>query len=1070
MNDFSRLDQILYEFSKNRATNGIDIKFVRLDIRKVIFETLQTPENSEHSLVDVIDDIKKHPDSIIRRDLALFFIRLLAVPELLPENTSSNRLNSRLIQLFECTVPDFFERFKIDKKAQTHEQIRQFQSIDDELYYALSLLAVERSNLADFFSVRQELQKRLKNTHVTSYFKLYGYNQIKESVDGLLVQITEIQKCDDDDTLAHELDHLSEAVSLAITDSEKRIGRLVLQLYRPFLKNIERTLAEHKRKLYERFQCDIKPLFSESDIFEKRYPLHLLDKIIQLTIPFNKSGPGIAANLRVDIGTRDDVQIHSTQIDLGNIKSAVFIVPVSITVMRPLEFLTLDIIIEWRLLGLQESQVKEFSFTIGAQSPDIDWQNLEYSQPYSLDIALGDAFVGRTDTLKRMVARLSGLQMRSFYITGQKRVGKSSLAQALIEYFRNFSNKFEYEFIYLEAGEFKHSEPSKTLAALGHELAFKLAGYLPRSTTWEEPDFTGSLAPLGRLMDFLIRDVPTKRFVLVIDEFDEINPELYRYGSLAETFFLNIRTLSSKPNIAFVLVGGERLTFVMSAQGEKLNKYESEFLNSFQQQAEWKDYEQLIRHPCESQIRWHDNAIRAIYDETNGHPYYTKLICSRVFDNAVQARDAEITQLEILSCLPQLIASLDINMFAHFWKDGIQGDYAEIEIKSLKRCHVLVAYARARRRGERSDLTTLSKYISGRSIDKSEIPALLHEFCMRRIMEEIDNENRIVVKLFESWLLEKGINLIIADQLGEELADAKKQEEENAYVTSLEISNVVKNWSLYQGHPVTTEDIRAWLNQVSSPLDQRRLFTLLTHLKFVSECEVRDYLKKAHGIIQKKLPVVVRTKKSERRKDVLVTYVDGVSKSGSHIANLYAAQNLIATACVLGMGEISSKLETGWENVKLVVITDDFIGTGESLSSNVKKFFEDNGELLEKHKIPVELVTVYGTLEGEERIRRELMELSNNEVDLHIGEILGKENFAFSDGMGFWKDDDEKEKAKALCRELGIKLQPKIPLGYGDQGLLLVFEKNCPNNTLPILHSAGKGEASWHPLFLRRKG
>ena len=168
MNDFSRLDQTLYEFSKNRATNGIDIKSVRLEIRKVIFETLQTPENSDHSLVDVIDDIKKHPDSTIRRDLALFFIRLLAVPGLLPENTSENHLNLRLLQLFEFTVPDFFERFKINKQAQTHEKICQLQCIDDELYNNLSLLAIDRMTLADFFSARQELQKRLNNTHIKS--------------------------------------------------------------------------------------------------------------------------------------------------------------------------------------------------------------------------------------------------------------------------------------------------------------------------------------------------------------------------------------------------------------------------------------------------------------------------------------------------------------------------------------------------------------------------------------------------------------------------------------------------------------------------------------------------------------------------------------------------------------------------------------------------------------------------------------------------------------------------------------------------------------------------------------
>ncbi|MCY1310058.1 hypothetical protein D9M70_602150 [compost metagenome] len=55
-------------------------------------------------------------------------------------------------------------------------------------------------------------------------------------------------------------------------------------------------------------------------------------------------------------------------------------------------------------------------------------------------------------------------------------------------------------------------------------------------------------------------------------------------------------------------------------------------------------------------------------------------------------------------------------------------------------------------------------------------------------------------------------------------------------------------------------------------------------------------------------------------------------------------------------------------------------------------------------------------------------------------------------------------KAKALCLRLGTKLY-KQPLGFKNQGLLLVLPETCPNNSLPILCKAKVGV--WTPLFPR---
>ena len=71
--------------------------------------------------------------------------------------------------------------------------------------------------------------------------------------------------------------------------------------------------------------------------------------------------------------------------------------------------------------------------------------------------------------------------------------------------------------------------------------------------------------------------------------------------------------------------------------------------------------------------------------------------------------------------------------------------------------------------------------------------------------------------------------------------------------------------------------------------------------------------------------------------------------------------------------------------------------------------------------------------------------------------------------VGFWETEAEKSAAKTLLTNLCVRVQKRKPLGYGDQGLLLTFSRNCPNNSLPILHGSGKESSKWMPLFPRTK-
>jgi hypothetical protein len=154
--------------------------------------------------------------------------------------------------------------------------------------------------------------------------------------------------------------------------------------------------------------------------------------------------------------------------------------------------------------------------------------------------------------------------------------------------------------------------------------------------------------------------------------------------------------------------------------------------------------------------------------------------------------------------------------------------------------------------------------------------------------------------------------------------------------------------------------------------------------------------------------------------------------------------------------------------VRKIVIVDDIIATGRSLAGNVSAFLNRNTDVLQKLNVPIILVVLAATADGEAYVRTEVAKIDWVDFDLGICDLLSDRDFAFSRN-GIWEDADESARAKALCTDIGSWIYRDNPLGYGDQGLLVVFPDTCPNNSLPILHSDAHSASKkkWRPLFPR---
>ena len=90
--------------------------------------------------------------------------------------------------------------------------------------------------------------------------------------------------------------------------------------------------------------------------------------------------------------------------------------------------------------------------------------------------------------------------------------------------------------MYLEYGEYARKDADATVEALGKAIAERLLAKIEISDQISNFNFRGTLAPLNQIAQKLLALRPTDKYVIVLDEFDEINPEMYRFGPRRRPF------------------------------------------------------------------------------------------------------------------------------------------------------------------------------------------------------------------------------------------------------------------------------------------------------------------------------------------------------------------------------------------------------------------------------------------------------------------------------------------------------------------------------------------------------
>jgi hypothetical protein len=499
---------------------------------------------------------------------------------------------------------------------------------------------------------------------------------------------------------------------------------------------------------------------------------------------------------------------------------------------------------------------------------------------------------------------------------------------------------------------------------------------------------------------------------------------------------------------------------VLDAQGQHLNKWKSIPVDYFHQDTDWDDYVALIQQPVAETLEYTDDSFRRLYEVSAGNPYFTNLICQHIFREAIERRDASVATDEVNNGIARAIAEADRNTFQHFWDDGILETGTAALEKSIRRRRVLISVADTLGMFDPAPRDRVLNHSLVRNISAADEE--LKEFVTRRVLIG-DEAYRFKVPLFFRWLRGRGVHDIITTFGDVDAAARERDEQARLQIRPDEVVTLVKSWPPYRGQVLTEDRVRVWLEQFGGHREQRVMFALLRRLRFYSNGVVRTKARDIESVVMRNRVRRIETEK-RKRNDVLVSYPDGPGKSGASVAALYADQTGVYVQNVVERGRINEQLLSN-KSIQAVLFIDDFVGTGHSAEEQLTQLASDLAKVPQIESLRVVYAALVAFKNGWQRVQ-DLAAALPIAVEVHCSEILDDGDRCFSTSSRIFPDAGEREIARDLALRYGKVLEKQCPLGYGDLGLAVVFERGCPNNSLPILWSESTSP-KWTPLFKR---
>ena len=411
------------------------------------------------------------------------------------------------------------------------------------------------------------------------------------------------------------------------------------------------------------------------------------------------------------------------------------------------------------------------------------------------------------------------------------------------------------------------------------------------------------------------------------------HPELYERGPVADALFQTLRSLGSKPNVGFVLVGGERMRFVIATHGQALNRFRSVTVDYFDAD-HYGDYCALVRDPVGEWLTIDDAAVQLLHHETAGNPWLTKSIAGELFDRQRTTFDGDVRVDDMRTAIDLALPRLGATSFQHFWDDAIQGARDDQQFVSLLRRKVLLAVASCLR--DRAPLTEESIARAARRYDVDGPTAIdvLRGFRERNIVVvDSDGTLQFRVPLFGRWLADEGVREIVVTMGDDDAIIRRQRAQEALRPKSEEIERLVAKWRTYAGEILTPERLRRWLAQFGQPSDQRLMLTLLQGLRYYRPDDVRERLRQLQQFVLRDLASTGYEYRLEGprgyRNDLLVCGLEGGGSGANYLLKPFRDENRIYADHVVEAAAVPEAVSAD-DTIRAVLVLEDFVGTGNT--------------------------------------------------------------------------------------------------------------------------------------------
>lgn len=569
-----------------------------------------------------------------------------------------------------------------------------------------------------------------------------------------------------------------------------------------------------------------------------------------------------------------------------------------------------------------------------------------------------------------------------------------------------------------------------------------------------------------RCMQQLKKQHPELRLIIALDDFDELPISLFT-GSVGKNLFLSFRS-QMNANISFFFIGSERLPAIMKEQAERLNQVKTLKVDYLEREA----FVALVKEPVQNHITYTEDALTAIDGWSARNPYFATLICSAIWQRAIDREDTWVTEHDANEAVRQLVEKSDRKCYEHFWSDSPLTKESTRQPYQSRSSYLLLALSKCQPQPQAfADRQTVVSQCS--IADKEEANLHLQELINTNVVEAHPQNNdliRIRVPLFTRWLIQGGATELERDEI-------LKQKHRIGLVTREELaaSEVVAaaEGLSYQGHFITTDEVRVWASQFGELEDQRLMLKLLHRLRdqgLYTQATIADALEQLHTRIRKKAQergFSFYLGPSRQIQNLYITHADNVGESGSALVRFYRTQNKIPERTCGSPDRVILALKKNTSTRSILLCLDDFIGSGHTAAGKINTLMPRlNAQIPNwSERILFFFVTIVGFEHGiqfiEEHIPSGIIVLSLK--------ILTEADKAFSPDNTIFETAEERQRAYDLAHRFGYSLQKENPLGWNNAQALIVFPENVPNNTLPIFYrgNAEYNGKPWKPLFPR---